>query len=145
MKLLIATVTMMMLVGCGKTLVIDPDFQPLVDDFNHIADQHNGPHAENLIIEYGDSRNVSAGATCYQDFGKTPTIKVDKKTWIAMGDVSRKEMIHHEMGHCVLGRVHIQDNREDGCKVSIMAKSPVGEWCENAHGAEYEAELFEGR
>lgn len=136
MKGLILTICLS-LSACGSVYQVDSDFTPFTDEFNANA---GAKKATNLIIEYGVTSHKSAGATCYSE--GTPRIVVDRDTWSVMSDVSRREVIFHEMGHCVLGRDHTTDHLADNCPVSIMNPSPVGDWCRNAHGSEYEKELF---
>ncbi len=140
MKTIFFLLSLVLASGCGKTYQIDPDFGAIVDEFNTQAGDRK---AQNLIIEYGQTANRNAGATCYQDFGKTPRIAVDKETWHQLSDASRREAIRHEMGHCVLEREHTHDRMaEDNCPVSIMNPTPVSELCRQNHGPEYEEELF---
>lgn len=141
MKTLLVLSLIFIFTGCGKTVSIAPEFQSFVDDFNASAASHNHSGADNLIVEFGETSSKAAGATCYQTSG-TPRIAVNEKTWNATSDSRRKEMLFHEMGHCVLNRSHTEDHLSDGCKASIMSASPVGDWCANHHADEYVTELF---
>lgn len=142
MKTLLALSLIFIFTGCGKTLSIAPEFQSTVDEFNQVAAQHGHNGVDNLIVEFGQTSNKNAGATCYQDSG-TPRVAVDEKTWNSASDKQRKEMMFHELGHCVLNRSHTEGRMaDDNCKTSIMSASPVGEWCMNKHADEYMTELF---
>lgn len=142
MKTILGLSLIIIFTGCAKHLDVAPEFQGIVTEFNLEATKQSRSAAENLIIEFGETSNQYAGATCYSNNG-TPRITVNKMTWDAFSDQSRKEMIFHEMGHCVLNREHTTDRyTEDNCPKSIMHKSPVGEWCENAHSLDYQTELF---
>jgi len=136
----------LLLPACGHTLQVDPDFRATVEDFERTAASVGADVAvDDLVVEYGETSNAAAGATCYRRTMHTPRIAVDRGAWDAMTDAQKREALFHEMGHCVLNREHTTERYpQDNCPRSIMAPSPVGDWCRNAHGEEYDRELFGG-
>lgn len=131
--------TLVLLSACGKVYQVDADFQPYVAEFERLGVKK----VDNLIIEYGETSNASAGATCYLGSG-TPRIAVDKEGWSQIHDSQRRQTLFHEMGHCVLNREHTTDRFEDNCPKSYMNASPVSWLCLQHHSeSDYESELFQ--
>ena len=56
-----------------------------------------------------------------------PLIKLDTTlTWWRFGDMTREEVIFHELGHCILGQSHRNELLDNGEPASLMrAKSPL--------------------
>jgi hypothetical protein len=87
-------------------LRIDPDFQPTVDRFKFEANKRNiSVNLSDLNIYYGDT-NDSLGVCTVE--GSTRIITINPDLEFATDDLL-SEIILHELGHCVLGRIHIPD------------------------------------
>ena len=72
-------------------------------------------------VEYGFADlggDIVGSCSLYSDgHGK---VQVDTKTWNAIDESTRAEIILHELGHCVLYRDHRVDLDADGNPLSIM-------------------------
>lgn len=98
------------ILGCGpvhhdERLHIDPAFEEYFDRFVNLSALNGGPLAvTDLIIEF---RRLDAfAALCQTEDGETPMISVDPLTWTQLNSTDRQNVIHHEIGHCVLRRNH---------------------------------------
>lgn len=85
---------------------------------------------DKLIVEFespiGDENHPSANCATAPDLS-TPIIKLDTTlTWWRLGDMTREEVIFHELGHCILGQPHRNGLLSNGDPVSLMrAESPL--------------------
>lgn len=131
--------------GCGKPGVIDPETVSYVNSFQD-ASQRVGKALtianSGVSVNFGVVDHVGeTGAMCDQN---SNSVIIDKASWDQMSVDQRKQVIYHELGHCVLHRDH--DNSKDeatNCHVSLMSSSSVVDSCINALGwAHYENELF---
>lgn len=109
---------LLVLASCGagplRTAQIDPIFQPYVDIFNKAAADRNLPISadENtgIIIRWSDTM-PKAAATCHFEVINTlytPIIDVDRNYWKSsyIGASNRETLVLHELGHCILKRLH---------------------------------------
>lgn len=67
-------------------------------------------------IRLGELKEGIAG-TCWILNRK---IIIDKDVWDRSDFYSRKELLYHELGHCVLLRMHNNSTFQNGCPKSIM-------------------------
>lgn len=76
---------------------------------------------DDLIITLDPSLASSYGATgmCYTRPDTTPNIHIDQGYWQHSTDTQKQILLFHEMGHCLLGRVH-NNSLSNGMAVSIM-------------------------
>jgi hypothetical protein len=126
MRALIFTSLACLLLGCNRGLPlpapqvsIDPVLQPYVNDF--VADAASVGRTidiNNLIVQFApDLGNSSLGETvgeCKIQYYNgnvygTPTILIDRPFFEGTDAWSRHTVMYHEMGHCVLFRVHRLD------------------------------------
>lgn len=101
--------------------------------------------------------------TCWLNLNE---IDISKRYWDRSLNLSRKELMYHELGHCVLGRRHTNPTSsvgfwgaverflfrigwwknegflDDGCPVSVMHSSNIGSYCFSKHYSYYITELF---
>lgn len=93
------------LVGCGKAYDVPSNFQPYVDTFvAQAATEGVALTITSLRIEYGTLPASSEAGLCVAS--SPPTITLVETTWEAFDETSRQLLMDHELGHCVLGRVH---------------------------------------
>jgi hypothetical protein len=86
--------------------VVHPDFQTTVDRFVIEAEKRNiKVDLNNLEILYGET-NGALGICSKQ--GNLKIITITPSLQSATDDLL-SEVILHELGHCVLGRVHSED------------------------------------
>jgi hypothetical protein len=94
--------------ACGRNVYqIDPSFQPFVDSF--LKDMStNRPDLNvpaNLIVQFGPTPYNDEGECLTAPF-TTPTVNISQICWDNYTDLEKTVIIYHELGHCVLGRVH---------------------------------------
>ena len=146
MKLL--PVICMVLLGCGALPppadavgYINPELRPYVQRF---ADEGNILLSTGLYVGFGkvgdhpdpDRRIL---AVCYMNMER---VVVDRNLWKEMDETHREVLIFHELGHCVLGRYHI-DYVDGVCPASIMHPLlPVAARCYERNRPYYIQELF---
>ena len=71
----------------------------------------------------GDIRVINANQVigqCIHTEKEPNTVVVDKFYWDNANDLDREFLIFHELGHCALGRGHIDDSDSQGNCISIM-------------------------
>lgn len=122
MKQLLAILIIGIIVGsCSrphvKQLTIDPAFQPYFNSFQQASVQENAAlDTDDLIIAFGElgaanpDGSGTAGQCIYQP-GATPIIVINNNPagafiWSKATEATREILLYHEMGHCLLLRVH---------------------------------------
>lgn len=124
---------------------------------NPIFDSYKENFEDNYYIQTGETistseininlseqieDNKSFIAVCIIWGGKKEIIIKDS-FWNLVGEETRKSIIHHELGHCALGRVHNNDLDETtGRPLSLMHSNIVGGQLYESYFSEYMEELF---
>lgn len=140
--------------GGPKILKIDDDLKFWVSEFETAA-RANGMelNIDSLIVRYEsdsqfrtvtmpDGSTKSELATCSLAFGSAPLIQVKKSYFVNASEWHKREIMFHELGHCILGLDH-NDHRVNGKTVSIMNSVTQGDAVYNAMTAtQYDTELF---
>ena len=134
----------------SKFFYIDTELRPFVSDFFALAKAH-GVKVEKL-------QNISVQLTDlhYLDFKLNngnwfrpagwcfifeATVGISRTYWNSLNKVDKKILINHELGHCVLGRVHENKEAEDDLSSIMSAELIEGaEYLE--HQDYYDNELF---
>lgn len=105
------------LAACGeepKKLELG-EFAPYVAQFESEANARGvALSVDNLIVEFGDLENAQERGMCILKTEETPRIVIRKDTWERMSEATRESLMFHELGHCVLRRVHVTDTGIDG-------------------------------
>lgn len=98
----------LLLSGCRheNTQVYPPEFKDYVDEFFHQANlRGHDLYAENFdfAIQFGETHDAGVAASC-----ETPDriITVSPEIWESRDDLEKEWIIFHELGHCILGRDH---------------------------------------
>ena len=91
------------------TVSIEAQFQPVVDSF--IAEAQNqgaSVTVTDLVIQSVPNLTGETMGLCQTDpTGATsPTIFISQASWDMLDSESQQELLFHELGHCVLNRVH---------------------------------------
>lgn len=63
-----------------------------------------------IQFEFSDviiSNGSEAAGICYPYLNKVPKIFISKKVWTRISDITRKLLIYHELGHCLLDMEHV--------------------------------------
>lgn len=113
-----------------KVYEVPDEVQPYVSTF--IMEAYKRGHRiiiDDLIITYKFdiiTSGVHAAGLCRTRFGHTPIIYIDTTThnW-KNSEMTREQLVFHELGHCILGRGHRKDTLLNGNYASIMR--PTGE------------------
>lgn len=105
------------LMGCSKATV-DPAIQPYFDRFGTSI----GRSPAGVGASFDDTQADLEGGRC-----EGGDVYIDRKSWSLMSDSGKEQLVFHELGHCVLGAMHNQHKRGDGCPVSIMYPAVFGD------------------
>ena len=104
MRVLVLVWLIMLNVACAPftTYTIDPTFMPYVIEFS----QH--VNVSRVTIQFGNVPEA-ASAACYKNNLGDMTINVRNTMWNILCDKQKRALIFHELGHCVLGRDHLDN------------------------------------
>lgn len=113
--------------ACSK----DDDVQYFVDEpLQEYFDRFQAEAAQRgVTIDYdslqitGDIRIIAAQnviGQCIHTEKEPNTVVIDKIYWDNATDLDKEFLVFHELGHCALGRGHIDDSDPQGNCVSIM-------------------------
>jgi hypothetical protein len=128
MKIIQIVLVSLLMVGCGKVRV-DSQFSPYVDAFMSAKGDSTGVTQMRLAtisIKFGEVEEKGALGQCHATPFTDPVITVDPDKWNELNDTERTILVFHELGHCELGRNHLEGKmdsitREYPCPKSIMA------------------------
>jgi len=107
-----------LIAACGnapqKTFDVPSEFMSYYQSFSEAG----SVTTDNLIIQFGPLDYPRVGQ-CWTG-PTTPIITIEPNYWGTVSELQKKEIIWHELGHCVLGRAHRTDFLSDGWPASIM-------------------------
>jgi hypothetical protein len=144
----------LLITGCGQSssgsssagttvLSIPTEFQSYVSDFQQLAADNNTPVTiNNLVIQFGTLSQSAEMGECDIAEGTPPTITIDQDYWNSSDENTRKTLIYHELGHCVLHRLHRTSITSGGYPISLMNAYTVSGVVYEAETAYYNQELF---
>lgn len=116
MKTLLAAATFL-LVACGgpkKFLLIDAEAAPYVVQFEEASSLYGESiKVDNLVVvkREGSFFESTKLATCILQAEATPTIYINNTFYPRLTEWDKRELLFHEMGHCVLGLPHIDSQQ----------------------------------
>jgi len=123
-----------LLLGCSS----DNDFEPMYnipDEFQEIVETFTAEASargydfeiNNLIITYDDDLSINYCGTCNSNSSEENIQKIisinSSKCW--NNDFQKEALIFHELGHCLLGRIHEDALLPNGDPKSMMIKSNI--------------------
>ena len=129
-----------------------------VDDYFHGVDPEIEPYYERWQQRFGgDVWDIPANFAKLSD-GRAGTchvirrngrvihreIRLDLRTWDNFSELRREALVWHELGHCLLGRGHL-DDWVDGRPVSVMNTWLLQEHHYEKHYDWYQWELSNGQ
>jgi hypothetical protein len=127
MKQLLGIFIGLSLISCGtkhaSVVSIDDATQPYVSEFQDVgASQGRSIVITDLIVQFGET-NVKANeiGKCTVGTDMTPTVTLSKPFWDSVSNLDRRELVFHELGHCLLGLAH--DDRMVAGPLGLMPKS----------------------
>lgn len=153
MKMLIIFFISLMTVGCMQEpkliYSIDSEFAPHLEVFKAEAQQRGIPmNINNLVMRFTKAFDKSETLAQCQ-YGTTPTILVGLDFWNYSDPKTREQVIFHELGHCILGRGHLDDSVNLGgyniIPKSIMSTLLFSTTYYDHNRTYYIDELFAGR
>jgi hypothetical protein len=110
--------------GCGKssndtpkplppTYGVDAQFNTLVEDFYAQANTRGVSLPRNLVVTSKEvlsdgSLPANTIGVCYYPYSQRqyPYVEIKKAFWDSANDEARRNLIFHELGHCLLYRAH---------------------------------------
>lgn len=100
---------------------------------------------EAIVLEFGELTGNEGGKCAPNAYPKQ--IVIDRGKWLLINQHQREMLVFHELGHCILNRVHKNEKLPHGECVSLMDGNENGFSCSNnftsAHWREYYVnELF---
>ena len=143
------------MVGCGQgssaSSQIPSDVAPIVAQFQQDALAQNHPVSTDQVQYSFQSlpqvNGEQAIGDCQQGGGTPPTVILDTASWATMTDTQKEMVVYHELGHCVLGRVHDSSyfavpNTNFSIVNSLMYPSQTDPGNYEIYRAHYMQELF---
>jgi hypothetical protein len=150
--------------GCGRDDDFKPvydvpeELQPLIDSFIREASIRGVTISiDNLIVSYGQSPGAVCGS-CNSSARSNQVQKIitlNSKSPCWNGPLELENLLFHELGHCFLGRLHVDDLLPNGDPKSVMIDYNVSLYapcvypiedkpCDNSFKREYYVdELFD--
>lgn len=132
----------------GETIFIDSELKPYFDRFAEEGSERG------IIVDFVASRiegyiedvtQNNVVGQCEQNSIDPDRLIMDRQFWKIASDQDKEFLVFHELGHCFLGRGHLDTNDMSGNCVSIMHSGSSG--CHNIYNAStresYLDELFE--
>ena len=100
---------------------------------------------DDLIVEFGTMERASEQGYCLLKENDTPIIRVNQTAWNGMTESERQLLLNHELGHCILGRVHKNDLLQPAeIPASLMNSYAIDSDLYVTHKDYYDGELFRG-
>lgn len=153
MKLIGGVLILIALSSCGaktshdKSVSVAPEFQEYFDKFQ----LEYGRKIEDISIQFGDVSthcstldHAKLYGCCYFKDGETPLITIDQSEWVRRSfqvnglEINYEQLIYHELGHCVLGRSHVETR--DSLMTSEIDQIQVSKYVD--HREDFINELF---
>ena len=158
----IATCILLLNIACTQErydshksqLSIDSDLKPYVDAFISAGRiNHKNIYINDLVVQFQPddffqkATEIGRCTQCRDNKNCTPIINIRFSWWIkkTTSELNKREVMFHELGHCVLNLPH-NDKRDGGdYPVSVMNAYQIGDnlYNETTIGS-YDTELFTG-
>lgn len=146
LKLSIFIIAIDILCACAPETLhmyrVPAEVAPLIEQFKAEAAAHG--HSliiENLVVQFSDALPLWEPGSCTTS-SSTPLINLNRIFWFESSTAAqREEVVYHELGHCVLGRPHL-DLYLNGVSVSLMSTELLPESWYTNNRAYYIFELF---
>lgn len=134
-------------VEAAPTVTVAVELQPYFEDFEALAASYGRDVSAIIVGVSGNletlENNIAGQCTSFSN-GVGNTVRIDTEFWEQAHSTLREFVVFHELGHCVLGRGHLNTQTPDGRCVSIMHSGETD--CRNVYGpltrSDYLEELF---
>jgi len=119
---LIPVLAILVLSACGRAPQKDVGpFGDFVQKFEQkSAEQGHPVKVTDLVMKFGPMDDPRERGVCVIEPGKPPTITIDQDAFQKMDVDAQEALLAHEMGHCVLFRVHNPEYSQPGVPSSLM-------------------------
>jgi hypothetical protein len=103
----------LVLAGCGSVprLKTDPALEPYVESFKAEA-RRRGVLTAPVVAVFDDLRHIVPPVAGKTVLGTCTSgvVRIDRTYWasLATTDADREALMYHELGHCALGRGHVE-------------------------------------
>ena len=129
----------------NRPVYTDSAFSSYLSQFEADAKKYNTPlNLYKLVTIFSNRINTKQTGAVAFCLPSTKTVVISKTTWNGLNEDSRKALLYHEWGHCVLRREHTEDyNYVSFCPTSIMYPyiDPL-KYCYRQYQESYNRELF---
>ncbi len=114
-----------LLLGCGRapTLEEKEEFTPYLNRFLAYSKQNGRDLSASVNVTYGNLQGKHLGV-CEEAWLQTPHVEINRAAWGASPESTKEMMLFHELGHCLLGRSHIDTKVSAG--PSLIPSSIMG-------------------
>lgn len=136
MKTIYATL-LLLLAACGHHGQ-DAELVPVIQTFAQEAQTRGIPVDTSVSVTFGEP-DAGTMAQCKHVLADH-WIVVSRDEWLRDSDARREEILFHELGHCVLGRPHLDDGTE-----TLMTTKLVSEDVYEGARTTFIDELFQNR
>jgi len=75
---------------------------------------------DGVEVGYGEPFPAAAVASCFATPFGSRRVVINRGVWVQIPPECREIFVFHELGHCVLNRVHANELRADGTPASLM-------------------------
>ena len=98
------------LMGCGRTPTPEEkqEFTPYLQRFVQHSNQRGRPVSGDLNIVYGSFKGSHLGM-CDEGWLRSSHVEINRDAWRTASEPTREMMLFHELGHCLLGRSHLDE------------------------------------
>ncbi len=134
-------------IGCNNDIegpYIDEDLVPYVDEFIEEAAARGliiDKDSLDLQIFLTNIPNANIQGQCVREPGEINLIQIDKNFFRAIDDLRKEFLVFHELGHCVLNRLHEDDSDTNGNCISIMHSG--GASCNDTYSLETRSDFLD--
>ena len=143
MKYVLIIISAMFLVACGQKqkteFRVDPALMPYYEKFvQESLERGRNSSTNDLIMEFGSTEGRVLGYCqkqekfnfkfLYTETVSTPVVVINPTVWknMAHDEAGRRELIYHELGHCILNKDHDTTRSAYGRPESIMYPYHMG-------------------
>ncbi len=130
------TVSLLALLSCqpetkpaSVSYSVPASVEPYIQSFRAAAQQRNRPvSTDRLIVEFGDPQGGDVCGRCLLEAGQPPhvVLSMDAYCWQQASDNEKEGLVFHELGHCLLGRLHRSEHFANRAYVSLMNPDNMG-------------------
>lgn len=143
MKIIIILIPLLCLLSCTEPAsTVDMRTAKYVAKIAHLTHKQ----FRGSIIFYKDERASALGfCTFYKKSSSRRTIYINEPKWDRLSEVGKEQLVLHELGHCLLGREHVETIMPNGCPLSIMFPNHIADVCYVSYYKYYIKELIKGQ